>query len=389
MKSICSPLRKLRYALRVIGWNALFIIGGMTLIAMAGEAYSRLLYPRPFIANQHSPRFVPTVGRIRQPNAEIRHTNGLDFWTVSRTNSLGFVDREPPSLKRTAESCHIAMIGDSFVEAKEVPIADKFHVQLEELAARYLPGWDITTSAFGTGGTGQINQLPFYEEYARHLRPKLVVLVFVENDFRNNEAVLEASYMGWDPDRLPWTSAVRGVDGGIALRPPNPEYAAFRSPPPLEAVFGPILWAAVKRSDFANWVKSKIELSSPSTRRALGLMFQNEALPSVFMEDIEFTAFALDQFQERAAHDGVSLAILASHGMRSYGNRPFDRLNALAEVRSIPVIDQYDHILRHGGRIEDVRWTHDSHWNQTGHQWAAEALLEYLKQHPEICAAKP
>ena len=24
-----------------------------------------------------------------------------------------------------------------------------------------------------------------------------------------------------------------------------------------------------------------------------------------------------------------------------------------------------------------------------GHQWAAEALLEYLKQHPEGCAPKP
>ena len=25
----------------------------------------------------------------------------------------------------------------------------------------------------------------------------------------------------------------------------------------------------------------------------------------------------------------------------------------------------------------------------TGYQWAATALLEYLKQHPEVCAPRP
>ena len=45
---------------------------------------------------------------------------------------------------------------------------------------------DITTSAFGMSDTGQIAQLPYYDEFARHLHPKLVVLVFVENDLYEN-----------------------------------------------------------------------------------------------------------------------------------------------------------------------------------------------------------
>lgn len=51
------------------------------------------------------------------------------------------------------------MIGGSFVEAKEVPIADKFHVLLEALVIRQLSHLNITTSAFGRGGTDQIEQL--------------------------------------------------------------------------------------------------------------------------------------------------------------------------------------------------------------------------------------
>ena len=29
--------------------------------------------------------------------------------------------------------------------------------------------------------------------------------------------------------------------------------------------------------------------------------------------------------------------------------------------------------------------THDDHWNAAGHRWAAEALFDYLEQHPETC----
>ena len=174
----------------LLGWNALLLLVGLVLVAMAGEAYLRLTMP--FVKSRGFFEFVPNVGLLRPPNTEIRATNRLDFWNVSHTNSLGFLDREPPSPERAAATCHISMIGDSFVEAKEVPIRDKFHVRLEELAAEELPHLDITTSAFGIGGTGQVQQLPFYDEYARLLHPKLLVLVFVPNDFANNTPVLRA-----------------------------------------------------------------------------------------------------------------------------------------------------------------------------------------------------
>ena len=103
------------------------------------------------------------VNRPIDPARKYR-TNRVDFWTVSRTNRRGFVDREPLSPERAAGSCHIAMIGDFMVVAHQVPIPDKFHVRLKALATRKLPDLDITTSAFGFGGSGQIMQLPFYDE---------------------------------------------------------------------------------------------------------------------------------------------------------------------------------------------------------------------------------
>ena len=100
------------------------ILAGLALIAIAGEAWLRLTAP-PFPEAWLPTRFVSGVGTLYEPHAEVRYTNNLDFWTTQRANSLGFLDREPPDPERAAASCHVAVFGDSFVEASQVPIADK------------------------------------------------------------------------------------------------------------------------------------------------------------------------------------------------------------------------------------------------------------------------
>ena len=220
-----EPRRWVR-VLRLLGWNVLLLTTGLALIAAAGEGWLRLT--KPFMHRSWSQSFVPGVGALYEPGSEVRWTNRSEFWTVSRANRWGFLDRPPPSPERAAAGCHVTLIGDSFVMAKQVPLADKVQVRLEDLARRRLPHLDVTTSAFGISDTGQVNQLPFYDHYARRLHPRLLVLVFVPNDFSDNSLVLKALRRGYDPDRQPWTTAVRGADGGFELRPPDPEYGRFR-----------------------------------------------------------------------------------------------------------------------------------------------------------------
>ena len=114
-------------------------------------------------------------------------------------------------------------------------------------------------------------------------------------------------------------------------------------------------------------------------------MHEKEDMPAGRRRNLDGVAFGLDRFKERTARDGTSLVILSAHTMGTECNPEFDRLSAMAEARDIPMIGQYDCILRQGGRIEDAQWPHDRHWSPTGHRWAAEALLEYLKPHPETC----
>ena len=420
--------------LRLVGWNALWLATGVALVALAGEAWLRST--APFMVSHWPTVFVPGVGVMLVPDTEVRWTNGLDFWTVSRTNRWGFLDRAPPSPQRAAESCHIAVIGDSFVNARQVRVREKFHVLLEERAASELPRLDVTTSAFGLDGTGQVQQLALYDEYARQLGPKLVVLVFVPNDYIDNFALWWALRQGWHPEHMPHVSAARAADGGFALHPPDPDYQRFqdeqlvRPPATLPSQWSAGVKQALRTSWFLLWLRTKhahlffpdhemdaypervkrVESLSrhPAHARLLDgwrpvsigdrqMRPHDEAMPSFFAlfregndspfrkEAIAFTGFALDQFKERAERDGSRLAILATHRLSRFGGHTLARMSEMAATRGIPVINQGDYIRRQGAELRDAGWQHNDHWSPTGHRWAAAALLEYLEANEHVC----
>ena len=439
-----SPSRKSVRLARIAGWNAALILVGLALVAGAGEAYLRL--SGGFVASPLPLRFVPGVGLLYEPHTEMRYTNGLDFWTVSRTNSLGFLDREPPDPERAAASCHVAVFGDSMVEAIEVAIADKLHVRLEALAAAALPELDVTASAWGRRGTGQANQLPYYDEYARPLRPNLVVLVFFHNDFSGNSPAVAALTLqqGGDPARMPYAYPERAADGGIRLRPPHPRPPRewqwlerkddrwYVSEPWYEAIGrGGLPWwelhlqpaserwhealgrGLAERSLFAAWLDGKRRALIPrdgqpplaeraallASRPGYGWILDGwdppsgpleerlleEDPPPVFAEAFEFTSWALAEFRRRADRDGAALVILSTERTGDSHSRYAELLSGLADPLGIPVIGQSDWIESRGGRIGDAHWPHDRHWTPQGHQWAAEAILDWLRRHPEVC----
>ncbi len=390
-----TPPRRWR---SVVGWNVLFLSLGAALIFIDWEAWLHL--QEPFTEVRRPTRFVPGVGLLYEPGAEARWTNNHDeFWVAQRANRWGFLDREPPAPEQATQTCHIAIIGDSFVEALEVPVADKFHVRLEELAARALPRLNITTSAYGRSGTGQINQLPFYAEYARLLRPKLVVLVFVRNDFEDNHRVLAGINKDWDPDRFPYVVADKTATGAITLRPPDP--AARRLPIAGETRSARLLRLRAERlaqdpryQSVLEAYLSRVSESLLANGHGPGLrkLLYDPTLP-LFGEAVEFTAFALDEFQRRVADAGASLwLLLAAGGKFQYrlgdASDPLRVIvEALAEARGIPVVSLHDYLVRQGRRVHDGVFSYDGHWNLTGHRWVAEALLERLRQGPEVCGA--
>ena len=412
-----SPRRiPLRRVARLFGWNALFLFIGLALVAGGAEAYLRLTAPTASWWDYVTPvQLAPGVGVLWAPGAEIRHTNERDYWQVSHANSLGFLGREPPHPERAAGSCHVTLIGDSVVEGKEVRPAQRLRAQLEALTARELPELDVTVSAFAYGGTGQINQLAFYDAHARTLSPDLLVLVLVRNDFRDNSLPVKSYDWGTHPAYPPYLFARWGAEEEMVPVPPAADMEELRanrlpvSPEP--ATFGRRVERRAREwSHLADWLWDRTGggsrgLSAAQQRERVELigrhwpvemrpdefvvgMLPEDNPPAVAREALDVLVFALEQFRERAERDGAELIILTGHNMEGEGYPLFDLLRELVAGiggGEIPVISQYEYILAAGGEIADVRWEHDYHWNATGHLRAAEAILEWLKEHPEVC----
>ena len=363
-----SPRRvPLRRVARLVGWNALVLFALLLLAGGGAEVWLRLTAPSASSSGS-ARQLAPGVGVLWAPMAEVRHENAPGDWQVSRANSLGFLDREPPGPERAAESCHVTFIGDSFVEGVQVPVADKTQVVLEELAARELPALDVTTSAFSHYGTGQMNQLAFYDAYVRDLSPDLLVLVVVRNDFGDNSLALSAWLGGFDPEYPPWLFARRGADGEMEFVPPAAdleELRANRLPrlPLASETPGMRMERKLREwSYFADWLWGRYggersggsleaqrlawaELISqrpphatflhgwdPAKHWTSGLLplFLEEDPPPTFREALDTTRFALKQFRERAERDGAALVILASHTLGGEGDALFELLRGLA-----------------------------------------------------------
>lgn len=411
---------KFRRGWRIAFWNTFLALAALIIVTVACEVYFQLAVP--FVRPSYVKRFVPGVGVLYAPHTMFRNTNGVDYWIESKVNSLGFLEREPLPPERAEESCHITIIGDSFIEANSVLLAEKFPVRLEEFAKIDLPELDVTTSSFGRMDSGQIQQIPFYDHYARKMSPDLLILVFVSNDIYDNSSFLRNLILTWDPDRPPHAFARKSENGEISLYPPDPEFFHHQILPPLKFEIFP-------NTFFGSWLSPKISMRMMTNKerilkrasilrkrpryaeltvdwddktlseRRLWRNHLEERPLMVIREAFEFMAFGLDQFQERADRDGASLAILATEsmsvgmGMKRVREKPerapINLLREMAAARGIPVIDMYDYMIRQGGRIEDrisgMYFEHDPHWNKTGHRVAAKVVMEYLKENPGIC----
>ena len=133
--------------------------------------------------------------------------------------------------------------------------------------------------------------------------------------------------------------------------------------------------------DLVTWRLSQLEGTPEDDSKAVG----TPGLPPYARDALEATAFALDRFKARADRDGAAVVVLATSGMGSPGDGQFDGLQAMAAARGFSIVSQHDYVIRQGGRIEDARWPHDDHWTPTGHRWAAEALIEWLRAHQDVC----
>ena len=113
-----------------------------------------------------------------------------------RITSDGRRDRERPVAK-PAGACRVVVLGDSYVEALQVPVDRALCAVMEQhLRACRSASCDVEVLGFGVSGYGTAQELLLLRDRAWRYEPDLVVLAFTTgNDVRNDSKALEPDGM--------------------------------------------------------------------------------------------------------------------------------------------------------------------------------------------------
>jgi hypothetical protein len=338
------------------------------------EAYQRWIH-HDFIETAWPTKLDPVAGSLFEPGADVRWTNYVDFWTKSRTNSLGFLDAEP-ALPKPPGRFRVLLVGDSFVEAAQVPIEAKLQTLLAGRLVGRLGRDRADVIAFGYSGTGQANQLGYYEKFGRDAAADLVILLAVSNDFANNSPILESVRNGWHPY---WTPRVFYEREGSGFRRLNPapdwqqHRIGGRDP---AGHFAALMQMAEFAPMLTGW--------GGPVERETDKMFWQSRLPPVFEDAIALTRHALEEWKMLGARDGFKVVVVGANNMTVDGTQSFAergryarRFQAVTESVGLPFLDLYPYFAKQS-HPKAARWSADAHWTATGHGWAAAAVYEFL-----------
>lgn len=133
----------------------------------------------------------PVLGSALIPNATGWWTQEEhEFVVPVRINAEGRRDLDR-SRDKPPGTMRILLLGDSFVEAMQVPMADTFARGLERRLGE-MQGRPVEVVSMGVSGYGTASEYLWYRDVGRHYHPDVVLLSFYPgNDVRNNSPTLE------------------------------------------------------------------------------------------------------------------------------------------------------------------------------------------------------
>lgn len=355
--------------------NGAIALGTLLVMLVLAEGAWRLFIAKGDIGREYDPE----LGRINPRNAEWTiHTT--EFRTTMRTNADGF--RGPPlnAWPRQSGEIRILFIGDSFVEAKQVPEEIRFAERAGKLLEEKL-GRPVTVRALGVGGAEPARELLFYRRLGRSFDPDIVVQVlFPENDLLSQTG----SYR------------LREDEGTLTL-----EEVWVHPPPPCD-----FKCALLQRSELAVQVyrllRSLRETPSSDPLRGDFGMYTEKGLRQWERERrFSVTAAFVDALRDDAERDGARFLGLLVPGafeihaswreevQRRYAAtqpeewRPsgvMDRFTEALRTRQIDLLDLRSPFLSFAADhpADVLYYPLDPHLKPEGHKIAASALADRL-----------
>lgn len=325
-----------------------------------------------------------------------------EFIVAVQINSEGRRDVERDSAKPPGVF-RILVLGDSFIEAMQVPLDETFSRRLEAELGAAMGRDAVQVVSMGVSGYGTASQTLYYEQFGREFDPDVVLLAFYPgNDVRNNSATLEPLLrpVYAENGRLERVlaggkdSAKAETNRGILWKLHSYQYVRkilLTKQPRLARLFadlGLLKKKAVQRQETAGGVPVDY-----------GVYATN---PTADWEEAwRSTTRLLGRLQDDVENDGGRLGIMivtardhiypeawervlaANPPMR---NREWDleapelRVVKWCKENAIPCFRLSPVFARHAEEGESLHFMYDGHWNAKGHALAARMIAASLEQ---------
>ena len=325
-----------------------------------------------------------TIGFRLRPGARYRFTD--EGFSEGRINSRGWRDREH-TLQKPPGVTRIEVIGDSFVEALQVPADSAFPARLER---RLGLGHEVV--ALGRSGMGTTEEYLTYRRWGVEYDPDVVAVLFVMNDFTDNTRNLDPSGGLRPYFRLQADSLV--LDTTYLERP------GFRSRASLDALKAHsslVSWAA--RSWNLIRQKRAIQRMEARTRHDDVSFEFDRRIPPDSIPAFLVTRRILARFADQVHRDGRRFVLVIAGAAQQEDraalsaaerNTAYDRDKPQRFLAACGAADGYDVVPltpafraaseAGGGPYWYVVRAGYAHWNPRGHALAAAEMARYFER---------
>jgi lysophospholipase L1-like esterase len=315
-----------------------------------------------------------------------------DFSVNVETNGLGFRDLERDFTKPHGVT-RVALLGDSFIEAVQVPFEKTAGQLLERAliaASAHSRKWEVLNFGISNYGVGQY--LLTWEQYAKHYEPDYVAIFVARFIMRRTVSKYEyGAFSASQKNRL-WIRPTFRLENDELIREPardfdefvtaqedlmNSEFAGRRARRKKGVI---TLHYAREFKDRVSEIKDRFSrLARGSARRpkTIRAPVDAEAEAELFSINIKI----IEELGRKVAGAGGKLLVLDAS--RYFGDRETVSV-ALKEVCSrnhLGYLPVYEHLLKANRDGISTRWAGDGHFNEAGNEVLAKALLGWIGQH--------
>jgi hypothetical protein len=329
------------------------------------------------------------------PNSKFFYTKSC-FQNQVEVNSEGFHDTKP-SIEKQAGTYRILVVGDSYVEALQVPTDKTFYNLLEQKLNNEFPDKKFEVYGIGKSGNGTYQNYQYYQAYGEKYKPDLIIDSFlVGNDFRDDSLELSKLFSkeaGYDVVNV--RTFAKFDDQGNLVNPDEklnaPEQNVVKKIAE-KSVF--LTWAYRSYREILNRKYFNANSSEPQSLPILDNQVYLKSYPDVWNEAWQIENNLLRTFNNTASKNGSKFLLVSlTEGYRinpepnenlDY-DKPENKLNEISTAEHfsyLPLLPVFRQLNKETG--ENPHLECDGHWNETGHLWAANTIFDYLKNHPEL-----